>query len=374
MIYYLTYNDTPSGIYSSQVIDVVKFLNTELNANVKLISFISLRGYFKNRKKIKNELTQSIVLPMFPGVHQWRKNVFLLYLLSMIMKPDAIIARSVLATQLALKIKKLRKTSKVIYDGRGAISSEWKEYGVITHPKMLKEIHQLEKQAVILSDFRIAVSEQLVKFWKTEFSYNLQKHVIIPCTVNKVFEELHISDESIKKSRELLGLKKEDLVFMYSGSIAGWQSFELLSNFLDHILAASPSYKVVFLSDFNDCILALKNKFPGQIINKKLRPNEVPNYLISGDYGILIREETITNKVASPVKFAEYLTCGLKVVISNNLGDYSSFITENPLLAVDPGYKFQIIPINEKKKIREESIAKFTKRQYRSFYKSVVNN
>jgi hypothetical protein len=239
---------------------------------------------------------------------------------------------------------------------------------------MLKEIHQLEKQAVILSDFRIAVSEQLVQFWKTEFSYNFQKHVIIPCTVNKVFEELHISDESIKKSRELLGLKKEDLVFMYSGSIAGWQSFELLSNFLDHILAASPSYKVVFLSDFNDCILALKNKFPGQIINKKLRPNEVPNYLISGDYGILIREETITNKVASPVKFAEYLTCGLKVVISNNLGDYSSFITENPLLAVDPGYKFQIIPINEKKKIREESIAKFTKRQYRSFYKSVVNN
>jgi hypothetical protein len=36
-------------------------------------------------------------------------------------------------------------------------------------------------------------------------------------------------------------------------------------------------------------------------------------------------KELNTNKIASPVKFAEYLTCGLNIIISNNLGVYTDF-------------------------------------------------
>jgi hypothetical protein len=43
---------------------------------------------------------------------------------------------------------------------------------------------------------------------------------------------------------------------------------------------------------------------------------------------ILIRDDKVTNQVASPVKFAEYLAAGLQVLISPNIGDYSSFIKE----------------------------------------------
>ena len=60
-----------------------------------------------------------------------------------------------------------------------------------------------------------------------------------------------------------------------------------------------------------------------------MQSNEVPKYLLAADYGLLIRENTVTNQVASPVKFAEYLACGLPVIISRNLGDYSEFVTKN---------------------------------------------
>src|SRR6266436_1145139 len=72
---YLTYNDQPSGIYNSQVIDVVKYLNSIQNAEkVKLVALISLRSFFKSRKLIKERLPQSTVLPMFPKAALWRWN------------------------------------------------------------------------------------------------------------------------------------------------------------------------------------------------------------------------------------------------------------------------------------------------------------
>ena len=370
MIFYLTYNDAPSGIFSSQVIDVVKYLNKELKADIKLVSFVSIRDFFKNKKKIQAELPEAIVLPMFPGVHRWKLNVFILFLLALIYKPTVIMGRSVLATQLALRIKKKSTVKQVVYDGRGAISAEWKEYGVITHPKMLQEIDELESQVVNESDFRIAVSEQLVSYWQTQYNYKLSKHVIIPCTLNPIFENVDVSENSIKKSRDLLGFKADEIIFVYSGSIAGWQSFELLNDFLNKNLASSSKHKVLFLSEMDKHISELQKKFPLQVLNKKVHQTEVPNYLLAGDYGILIREQSITNKVASPVKFAEYLCCGLGIIISENLGDYSSFVSNEQCgLLVD---QFAFSNYN-KAILNKIALSSFTKKSHIHSYQTLIN-
>jgi hypothetical protein len=43
----------------------------------------------------------------------------------------------------------------------------------------------------------------------------------------------------------------------------------------------------------------------------------------------LVRDYSNTNRVASPVKFAEYLAAGLRVIISESLGDFSEFVSKN---------------------------------------------
>lgn len=372
MIFYLTYNDAPSGIFSSQVIDVVKFLRSELNVKIKLISFISIRHFFENRKKIKSELDNAIVLPMFPGVARWKWNVFQLLILSFIFRPKKIIGRSTLATHLAIKIKSFQLTEKVIYDGRGAIEAEWKEYKVIAIPKMLAEIFELEKQVVLNSDYRIAVSNQLVKHWQETFNYTSHDHVVIPCTINKVFEDVMINEETVSRSRERLKLSKEDVVFMYSGSVAGWQSFDLLYQFLNPVLSANKKNKMLFLSGADKNIEKLKQEFPSQILCTKVKPNEVPDYLLAGDYGLLIREKSVTNKVASPVKFAEYLACGLNVIVSENLGDYSEFVLQH-----NCGGLFQINQISPlkmektKQEKRKLALAYFRKGVFVKQYQTV---
>ena len=375
MIFYLTYNDSPSGIFSSQVIDVVKFLNLELHSQTKLISFISIRSFLKNRTKIKRELPEAIVLPMFPGVQRWRSNTLLLNILTLIYKPTIIIGRSVLATQLALNQKRKNRIQKVVYDGRGAITAEWKEYHVVTNETLVNEIFELEKEVVLKADHRIAVSEQLVNYWKKEFKYEGTNHVIIPCTINKIYEDVLISPDSIEQTRQSIGLNKDDIAFIYSGSIAGWQSFNLLNDFIKPLLSEHSHTKLIFLAHKDEHILKLEYEFPNRIFCFHVQPTEVSKYLLSADYGLLIRESTVTNQVASPVKFAEYLACGLPVIISEKLGDYSDFVKNNSTIGFllnDQKFAYSQLNIENKKHIRNICLAKFKKNNFISDYKILI--
>jgi len=364
MIFYLTFNDAPSGIYSSQVIDVVKFIESDLKKKIRLVAFISLRGFKQNRAKIRKDCPDAIVLPMVPGVARWRKNALLLKALCFFKRPSAIIGRSVLATQLAFATG----IKTIVYDGRGAIAAEWKEYGVIRDAQMLSEIAELEKQAVLKSSFRIAVTHELVKHWREDYGYADQDHVIIPCTLNKAFETVKITADAVHKAKEALGFAKEDLVLAYSGSVAGWQSFDLLYSFIAPFLRSDPDIKLLFLADADSNILKIKNEFPSQVFHKKVLASDVPGYLLGADHGLLIREETVTNKVASPVKFAEYLACGLPVIISENLGDYSRFVKEQNCGALFQQASLHAISLEEKQRLNQLGIQHFTKSALRSEY------
>lgn len=374
MIFYLTFNDAPSGIFSSQVIDVVKFLENNFNDKIKLVSFVSLRNYFDDKKKIKNELPNAIVLPMFPKMQNWKLNKLLLSIYCLIYKPKTIIARSVLATELALLMRDKKSCERVIYDGRGAIAAEWKEYNVIADGYLLSAVASYEKDVVIKSDYRIGVSNALIKYWKDAYSYSGNKHVIIPCTLNNDFEKIVLSDQQISKKRKELNLEDIDTVFVYSGSVAGWQSFEMLFSFLEPILKSSITNKVVFFSPANSNLEKLQNLFPKQVLCKHLNSNQVAEYLIVGDFGLLIREDSITNQVASPVKYAEYLACGLKVIISKNLGDYSELSKQKNWGYVFSDFNSSVSKpdILLKQKISEEAINFFSKKNYLKQYQQLI--
>ena len=374
MIFYLSFNEAPSGIFSSQVIDVVKFLEKNCNEKIKLISFISLRAYAINKKKIKAELPDAIVLPMFPKMQNWGRNKIFLNFYCSLYKPKTIIARSVIATKLALLMRESKFCGRVIYDGRGAIDAEWHEYKVINNQYLLKSIGSYEKEVILKSDYRIAVSNALVDFWKTKYSYSETNHVVIPCTLNSDFEKIKLSNTLISQKRKDLNLKDDDTVFTYSGSVAGWQSFEILFSFIEPILKKSDKNKIVFFSPQNSNLNKLQTLFPNQVICKLLKSSEVSEYLIVGDFGLLIREESVTNQVASPVKYAEYLACGIKVIISENLGDYSKLSEQKNWGYFFSNFNDSILKpeFSGKQKISEEAINFFSKKNYLLQYQQLL--
>lgn len=327
---YLTMHDAPSGIYVSQAIDVVKLLNRHLGQEVKLVAFLSVRNFFSGKKWIQSYLPEAIVLPAAPKLKFLLLNRFLLNIVKRFLSTKQIIARGPFACALALRTR--QKGERICYDGRGAVYFEGKEYGVYKDNIDLEDVFDFEKKSVNETDYRIAVSPYLIDYWQETFDYkNAGEEVVIPCTLGNSFEGESQAGQEANRTKilEELGWEQDSIILVYSGSMSGWQSIGSLQETLTHFLSQDARVKLLFLSKESPYIDSLSEQFPDRVARKWLAPHQVKTYLSVATYGIMIRNQSKTNRVAAPTKFAEYLAVGLKVLISPNLGAYSDFVVKH---------------------------------------------
>ncbi|MFI5150093.1 MAG: hypothetical protein ACHQRM_10200 [Bacteroidia bacterium] len=373
---YITFNDAPSGIYFSQVTAVCEYMEVELNTKMRLIAFISLRSFGKNRRAIRSEYKQATVVPMFPTMLTWRWNSITLALLLLFGSRKACISRGPYATWLALCLKKAGLISTVCFDARGAYKAELNEYTVVTSPILKEGIAHLEADVLHRSDFRIAVSESLVTYWEREFDYRLDKHVVIPCTLHKRFLDPISPEDQLNVLRKNMHIEKEDILIAYSGSNAGWQSFSAVKTFLAVQLKNNSRLKIVFMSKEIPEGLEEDEVFRSRFIRKWVEPAEVRSLLCICDYGLIIREASVTNLVSSPVKFAEYLACGLHVLISEAIGDYPAFVEQHQCGQVvhDLNTPLQLCKgtYTGKEKLHDLATRNFSKNTFRESYKRLI--
>lgn len=349
---FLTFNDHISGIFNSQVVDFLYSLKSKYNSDIKLISFFSLRSYFKQKKKLKKIYPNCVALPMFPKLKNWKLNGFLLKLF---VNSDVVICRGVFAANIAFIAN---KNYKVVYDGRGAIKEEFKEYGV-GGSFSISSISALEKKAVTNSFFRLAVSEKLVEYWEEQFNYKKKSHLVIPCTL-----PLNILLRSNSINRGKLNFKNDDVVVVFSGGSGIWQSYELIIDAFEKLLIINEKVKLLLLCKENHFTKEFIKKYNDKVICKWVNYNDVFSYLSLADYGFIVRDDSITNYVSSPVKFAEYLHCGLKVLISPNIGDYSKLVQQNNLgYVIENGVypELNVVNQDEKNRVKLFSQKFFTK-------------
>jgi len=353
-VWFITLNDIPSGVYISQVIDVVRLYKSH-NIEANLLAIIPIRNFFENRKKIKSYLNRARVYPAFPKLKNWRLNKFYLRLIDY-GENTTLICRNIFSTNLAFRIP--NQGQKIVYDGRGAISAEQNEYGVYSGTGLESEIFELEKMAVKHSNRQIAVSSKLVQYWRETFGSEASDAIVIPCNLS--FD----SNENFKTiTKEQLGWNKDNVVLVYSGSGQGWQSMNYVKQVLVKLLKQDSQVCILFLAKESEELRELREIFGPRICIKWVNHNEVFSYLKLADYGLVLREYSITNSVASPVKIAEYLSAGLQVIISDKIGDYSEIIQHNKLGLV---IKEDEIPIGldcnkNKERIRDFALDRFSK-------------
>ena len=373
---YLTYNDQPSGVYFSQVTDVCNFVNAKFNCKLRLVALISIRGFGANKKKIKEQCSDAIVLPMYPKNKNWRKNTLILSVLFIFIGKQNIWSRGLFATNIALELKKKNKTDKVAFDARGAYRAEFEEYlnKIVT---VRDDIAKLENNAINHSDYSLAISNSLVNYWKVNYKFSSEYYSVIACTLREQSNEEFPSKNELNNLRNNLGIKDNEIVFIYSGSSADWQSLNLVDDFMLDCFQNNPNSKLIILANIKIEELSIFNKHKEKIIHQWVKPNEVMKYLYASDYGILIREHSKTNEVASPTKFAEYLDAGLSVLISDKIGDFSTFVKKNNcgeiIFEENKAYKFE--PISYAKKVSNNKLSHehFSKDNFIKEYKKIVD-
>lgn len=333
MIYITLLDQFHPGIYSSQVIDVCDYLNDRFKVRIRVVAFLSIRELIATdaKKKLKELSPTAIVLPAFPGLKNFQLTSFLLFFVCFYTGERIAICRNVFCAKMALQVRKRGMLKKIIMDGRSAMLAEIMEYDVFPVNYIKKNIKEFEEYVVNNVDYRMAVSEKLIDYWQKHYNYFDNKYVVIPCTLDRK----NFSQKKFSLLKETSQIKKEmgftpaDIILVYSGSTAPWQSFALLENFLSPILDNYLHIKILFLSKINEDNKRMKEKYPDQVIIKWVEHKNVLAHLQCCDYGLLLREQSDTNLVASPVKFAEYLYSGLKVLISENLGDFSQFVRKH---------------------------------------------
>ncbi len=372
MILYVTYNDQPSGVYWSQVTDVVAYLNSIGDERVRLVAMVSMRGYFRSLRTIREHSPGAWVVPMVPRVQNWRINWLWLGAIAFFTRPRGIIARGIFANAIALRLRGKKLVERVCFDGRGAYGVEWQEYRIIDDDDLIAQCQQLEADAVHRSDFRLAVSEALVAHWRERYGYDRNDHVVIPCTLGSDRKEKANDPAAFRRS---LGWDPSDLVLVYSGGTGGWQSLDLLAKVLDGILFRDPSTRVLFLSGRDSYIDHLATHYPGRVVQRWIPHEEVHAALAACDVGLLVRSRSVTNEVASPTKFAEYLNAGLPVLISPHIGDLGEFVRRYKAGWV---HEEHVVPAierpSEKERVRLKELSKemFTKKAYQQEYRTIL--
>lgn len=375
MIFYLTYNDPPSGVYWSQVTDVVGHLNGLGDERVRLVALISLRGFWRERRRIRRRMPDAIVLPMLPRARNWRLNAVTLAWLCRVFKPSGLVGRGVFATALGLRMRRRGVLGSVCFDARAAYAAEWEEFRLVDDARLVHGMADLEREVLNEADLRTTVSHALAEYWRERYGYVAAGHVVIPCTLTSDMEG---DGPPQGRARGMFNWGKDDVVLAYSGTVVGWQSMELLRSLLDGWLASDPTHRVLFLSEEHPAISGSAAAFPGQVGRIWVPHEKVHGLLIDCDHGLLLRRECVTNRVASPTKFAEYLGAGLPVIISKGVGDLSALVRDRGLgLVVDDAAQFHGLrrpSPAERQRSRAVAEEMFTKKAYDREYRKVLRH
>ena len=146
---------------------------------------------------------------------------------------------------------------------------------------------------------------------------------VLPCGVDT--EHFRFRESERRAHRSALGLTGPVLV--YAGKAGGWYLTDAMLDFAAAATRASGGGSLLVLTHDDPA------RFSGGAAVRGLRcvvrrgtRDEMPGLLSAGDAGLSLVLSAPSKAAASPVKNGEYLACGLPVVTTPGIGDYSDLV------------------------------------------------
>lgn len=192
---------------------------------------------------------------------------------------------------------------------------------------------------------------------------------VLPCLANE--NEFFFDPVLRQRMRAQLGLGSDDPVYVYSGSLAGYQLFDEMVETFKAIVRANPSAQLLVLTPYADAAREkLADLAAERVICKSVRNSEVNDYLNAADFGFLLRDNTPVNHVAFPTKFAEYALAGLQVIMKQSppscvaearaLGNYLSLGEAGRSVGSQPAQRAAVAAAARERMGRRASIQRFS--------------
>jgi len=188
----------------------------------------------------------------------------------------------------------------------------------------------LEFFGIIFSNHIFCVSELAYK--KMCVMRTPQNVTLIPNPVNtEIFNWDYKGYLRMKKTLSIQGR----FVIVYSGTTRKYQKISRMIEFFRYVVKYDPKAFFLFLTP--DPHIRIRNCFSSLGITEEnylvtnIDQKNLAKFLCIGNIGLLLRDNSLVNKMAFPTKFAEYLACGVPVLISRSLGDQAKIIRQNSI-------------------------------------------
>lgn len=329
-ILYLTYEDiTTQPIIKSQVVSLLNFLGK----NGVQSTLISLKNkhatYQDNNSKINY-----IFIENKPFIINIFLYAFLIY--TIVKKDDIIHVRSYIPMFGLLIVKPFIK-NKIIFDMRGLLPQEF-----LMRKRNIKDIIKsivfsvFEKIFIYMSNKIVVVSTHFMDYILSKYDYLDQANVVVIPTLSIISKDIDIVD-----CKKKYFSNEEIILFVYSGSLEGWQNFEETILLFSQINILIPNSRLIIFSKNTLDADRICAKYLSKLYYRvdSLSYNQLNSHLLSCDFGFLLRENHIVNRVASPIKFSDYINSDTYVIATENIGDVSTIISSDKVGCVIPGIR-----------------------------------
>jgi glycosyltransferase involved in cell wall biosynthesis len=240
-------------------------------------------------------------------------------------------ARSHIPATIALSLKQ-DFGLKMIFDVRGLLAEEYADAGHWQKGSPRYRLtKRMESRCLAAADGVVTLTERIwpiIKDWPALRGREVT-HEVIPCCAD--LERFRFSAADRIARRAELGLE-DAFVLVYSGSIGGWYLTEEMADFFSPLLKVRPDAHFLWLTpgepDRLHTIMRERGVTPNRYTVHQSAPEDVPSYLSASDAGIAFIKPCFSKLASSPTKTAEYLGCGLPIIINAGVGDSDQLVTQ----------------------------------------------
>jgi glycosyltransferase involved in cell wall biosynthesis len=246
-------------------------------------------------------------------------------------------ARSHIPATIALSLKQ-DFGLKMIFDVRGLLADEYADAGHWRKGSPRYRItKQMERRCLAAADGVVTLTERIwpiIKEWEGLRGREVV-HQVVPCCADLDRFRFSAADRAARRTE--LGLQGA-FVLIYSGSIGGWYLTEEMADFFSALLKVRSEAHLLWLTpsehDRVHAIMRERGVPPNRYTVRQSSLPDVPSYLSAGDAGIAFIKPCFSKLASSPTKTAEYLGCGLSVIINAGVGDSDELVTRQKVGAL----------------------------------------
>lgn len=162
----------------------------------------------------------------------------------------------------------------------------------------------------------IYVSDAMKQYYETKYRLKTNS-IVVPCLSE--FADIESPEARIPNS------------YVYIGGLSVWQCFEETLRLYSLIKTGQSVFHIITLN--TDIAKQKVLEIIGDTKNIEIYGikdrQKIPTVLSKFQYGFLIRKRDVVNHLAAPIKFLEYLSCGVNVIMTDAVPSYAHLVESN---------------------------------------------